>query len=118
MCEKDYAHLLCEKVQAEYDDFIAEMKGKSADEIIESAYQIVINDEITVFCRDCSPKLTDRQFESLLSSNNTLHEVFEQWCKNGELQGLTDIGIALEEAADRILVSLGKKVVEVTDEHT
>lgn len=108
MCKKDYAHLLCEKVQAEYDDFIAEMKCKSADEIIESAYQIVIKDEITVFCRDCSPKLTDRQFEALLSSKNALYEIFEQWCKNGELHGLADIGIAIEEAADRILVSFGQ----------
>ena len=101
--------LLYEKVQAEHDDFIAEMKGKSADEIIESAYQIVIKDEITVFCRDCSPTLADKQFEALLSSKNALYEVFEQWCKNGELHGLVDIGIAIEEAADRILVSLGQK---------
>ena len=106
MYEKDYVSLLYEKVQAEYDDFIAEMKCKPADEIIESAYQIVIKDEITVFCRDCSPKLTDRQFEALLSSKNALYEVFEQWCKNGELHGLTDIGIAIEEAADRILVAI------------
>ena len=108
MCKNDYAHLLCEKVQAEYDDFIAEIKDKSADEIIESAYQIVIKDEITVFCRDCSPQLTDGQFEALLSSRNALYEIFEQWCKNGELHGLADIGIAIEEAADRILVSLGQ----------
>ena len=106
MFEKGYVSLLYEKVQAEYDDFIAEMKGKSADEIIESAYQIVIKDEITVFCRDCSPKLTDRQFEALLSSKNALYEIFEQWCKNGELHGLADIGIAIEEAADRILVAI------------
>ena len=108
MCEKDYTTALYEKVQAEYDDFIAEMRGKSADEIIESAYQIVIKDEINVFCRDYSPKLTDRQFEALLSSQNALYEIFEQWCKNGELHGLADIGIAIEEAADRILVSLGQ----------
>ena len=108
MYEKDYVSLLYEKVQAEYDDFIAEMKGKPADEIIESAYQIVIKDEITVFCRDCSPKLTDGQFEALLSSKNALYDIFEHWCKKGELHGLADIGIAIEEAADRILVSLGQ----------
>ena len=106
MYEKEYANLLYEKVQAEHDDFIAKMKCKPADEIIESAYQIVIKDEITVFCRDCSPRLTDRQFEALLSSKNALYEIFEQWCKNGELHGLEDIGIAIEEAADRILVAI------------
>ena len=109
MYEKDYTTALYKKVQAEYDDFIAEMKCKSADEIIESAYQIVIKDEITVFCRDCSPKLTDRQFEALLSSRNALYEIFEQWCKNGELHGLADIGIAIEEAADRILGAFGQR---------
>ena len=108
MYEKDYTTALYKKVQAEYDGFIAEMKGKSADEIIESAYQIVIKDEITTFCRDCSPKLNDRQFEALLSSKNALYEIFEQWCKNGELHGLADIGIAIEETADRILVSLSQ----------
>ena len=40
---------------------------KPADEIIESAYQIVIKDEITVFCRECSPKLTDRLFVGMPS---------------------------------------------------
>ena len=109
MYEKDYTTALYKKVQAEYDDFIAEMKCKPADEIIESAYQIVIKGEITVFCRDCSPKLTDRQFEALLSSRNALYEIFEQWCKNGELHGLADIGVALEESADRILISLERR---------
>jgi len=106
MITKDYSTMLAEKVQAEYDDFIAEMKGKSADEIIESAYQIVAKNEITTFCRECNPKLSDRQFEALLSSGNALYEVFEQWCKNGELHGLEDIGVALEEAADRILIAV------------
>ena len=72
MYEKDYASLLYEKVQAEHDDFIAEMKGKSADEIIESAYQIVIKDEITVFCRECFPKLTDKQFEAFVEQECSL----------------------------------------------
>ena len=109
MFEKGYVSLLYEKVQVEYDDFIAEMKGKSAEEIIESAYQIVIKDEITVFCRDCSPTLADKQFEALLSSKNALYEIFEQWCKNGELHGLEDIGIAIEETADRILGAFGQR---------
>ena len=83
MYEKDYTTALYEKVQAEYDDFIAEMKCKSADEIIESAYQIVIKDEITVFCRDCSPKLTDGQFEALLSQlDEQVSQVDELASKN------------------------------------
>ena len=87
MYEKDYASLLYENVQAEYDDFIAEMKCKPADEIIESAYQIVIKGEITTFCRDCSPKLTGRQFEALLSSKNALYEILSSGAKTVSFTG-------------------------------
>ena len=106
MCKKEYTAMLAEKVQAEYDDFIAEIKTKSADEIIESVYQIVTKDEITTFCRECEPKLEEKQFKALLSSRNTLHEIFEQWCKLEELHGLEDIVVAIEETADRILGAL------------
>ena len=97
MCKKDYKALLYEKVQAEYDDFIAEIKGKSADEIIESAYQIVIKDEITVFCRECSPKLTNRQFEALLSSRNTLYEIFGSGAKTVSFTGWRTSALRLKK---------------------
>ena len=113
MCKKDYAAMLAEKVQTEYDDFIAEMMSKSADEIIQSAYQIVTKDEIALFCRECSPKLEEKQFEALLSSRNTLHEIFEQWCKLEELHGLEDIVVAIEETADRILGSMERINIEI-----
>lgn len=81
----------------------------SADVIVESAYEIVTKDEITNYCQEYTPRLTEQQYEALLSSKNTLHEVYEQWCNNGELHGLEDIGIALEETADRIKFSLDRE---------
>lgn len=106
---ENYSVALYDKVKAEYDSFITDIKKESADVIVESAYEIVTKDEITNYCQEYTPRLTEQQYEALLSSKNTLHEVYEQWCNNGELHGLEDIGIALEETADRIKVSLDRE---------
>lgn len=115
---ENYSVALYEKVKAEYDSFIADIKKESSDVIVESAYEIVIKDKITNYCQEHTPKLTEQQYEVLLSSRNTLHEVYEQWCNNGELHGIDDIGIALEGVADRIQISIDRrdKLSEVVDE--
>ena len=100
---------LFEKVKKEYDGFISEMKNSPADVIIQSAYEIVKKDDITLYCQEYTPDLTTKQYAALMSSNNTLDEVYEQWCQNGELHGLDDISVALEETADRIQVSLDRQ---------
>ena len=105
---ENYSVALYDKVKAEYDGFITGIKKEPADVIVESAYEIVIKDEITNYCQEYTPRLTKQQYEALLSSKNTLHEVYEQWCNSGELHGLEDIGIALKETADRIKISLDR----------
>lgn len=99
---------LFDKVKAEYDCFIADMKSSPADVIIGSAYEIVSKDNITMYCEEYTPDLTEKQYDALLSSSNTLDEVYEQWCKNGELHELDDIPIALEETADRLQASIDR----------
>lgn len=113
---ENYSVALYDKVKAEYDSFIADIKKELADVIVESAYEIVTKDEITNYCQEYTPRLTEQQYEALLSSQNTLHEVYEQWCNNGELHGLEDIGVALEETADRIKITLDrdKKMKQAT----
>ena len=49
---------------------------------------------------------------SALSSKNTLDDIFEQWCSNGELSGREDIELALHETADRIQISLDREAKE------
>ena len=100
---------LYEKVKVEYDRFIFDMRSSPADVIIQSAYEIVSKDNITVYCQEYTPDLTATQYAALMSSQNALDEVYEQWCQNGELHGLDDISIALEETADRIQVSLDRQ---------
>lgn len=100
---------LYDKVQGEYDKFIDKMKKEPAEVIIESAYEIVSKENITMYCQKYNVNLSEKQFSALLSSKNILDEVYKQWCDNGEWHGLEDIGLALEETADRIQISIDRE---------
>lgn len=54
---------LYEKVKSEYDSFISDMKKEPADVIIGSAYEIVKKDDITLYCQEFTPDLTEKQQE-------------------------------------------------------
>ena len=99
---------LYDKVQAEYISFVNEMKQAPPEEIIESAYDIVIRDNIVTYCDEYYPELSSEQFEALMSRKNTLDEIYEVWCKNGDLHSIYDVGIAIVETADRIQISLNR----------
>lgn len=103
---------LYKKVQSEYDKFIADMKKEPADVIIESAYEIVSKENILMYCEEYDLKLSEKQFAALMSSKNTLDEVYREWCDNGEWHGIDDIGLALEETADRIQISIDRNISE------
>ena len=103
---------LSQKVNDEYGKFIADMKKESAEVIIESAYEIVSKDNIAMYCQEYNIELSEKQFAALMSSQNTLDEVYREWCDNGEWHGIDDIGLALEETADRIQISLDRKTSE------
>lgn len=103
---------LSQKVNEEYKQFIADMKKETADVIIESAYEIVSKDNIAMYCQEYNVVLSEKQFAALLSRKNTLDEVYEQWCQNGELHGLEDISLALEETADCIQISIDRDIAE------
>ncbi len=107
--ELSYQEQLFERVNEEYNTFISEIRQESADVLIQSAAEIVDKDRIRLYLEEYTPELTDEQYEALLSRKYPLDEIYEQWVKNGELNGLEDVGIALEETADRILISLGRE---------
>ncbi len=103
---------LYNKVKSEYDGFIDDMKKHPAEIIIESAYEIVSKENIVMYCEEYPLSITDKQFAALLSSKNTLDEVYKEWCDNGEWHGIDDIGLALEETADRIKISIDRDIAE------
>lgn len=110
--KENYSVALFHKVKDEYDSFMAEIRSGSVENAIQNAYDIVTKGEITLYCEEYTPDLTEQQYKALLSSQNTLSEVYKQWCDNGELHGLNDIGIALEETADRIQISIDRDMQE------
>lgn len=103
---------LSQKVNEEYSKFIAEMKKEPAEIIIESAYEIVSKENIVMYCEEYPLNLSDKEFGALMTSKNTLDEVYREWCDNGEWHGIDDIGLALEETADRIQISIDRKIFE------
>lgn len=105
---------LYNKLNSEYKAFIEDVKHEPPDKIIASAYAIVTKEEITSYCQENTSYLTSQQYLALMSSKNTLDDIFEQWCSNGELSGREDIGIALHETADRIQISLDRESKERT----
>ena len=98
---QDYCTALYEKIKSEHSQFISELKTKSANDIILSAYEIVTKNEILMYCENENPDLTDEQFKFLLSRPALLDELYERWCGNGELKCYDDVGILLKDFGER-----------------
>ena len=107
--EKSYTEQLYTRVNDEYSHFIGQMKKESPDMLVRSAAEIADKEKITQYILEGTASLSDEQYEALLSRENPLDEIYEQWVQNGELSSFEDVGIALEETANRILISLDRE---------
>lgn len=110
-CE-NMSEVLYNKVKAEYDKFISDMQKEPVGVVIESAYEIVWKDNITQYLENENPDISQKQYAALMKSNNTLDEIYEEWCSNGELHSYDDIGTALECTANAISYSLERNQKE------
>lgn len=77
MKNKNFDIKLKEKVEREFNDFKKELKNKSKDEIINSAYEIVSKEEIknTLEFIDLHPK----EKQALIKDNDLLNEFYHDW---------------------------------------
>ncbi len=80
--------------------------------MIESAYEIVWKDNITQYLENENPDISQKQYAALMTSKNTLDEIYEEWCSNGELHRYDDISIALEDTANAIIYSVERRQQE------
>ena len=94
---------LYEKVNGEYKAFITDMQKQDTATAIESAYEIVWKDNITQFLENENPDLTEAQCNALLSSQNTLDEIYERFLKMDGITSYEDINFVLKDTADRII---------------
>ena len=71
-----------EKMQAELDRFIKELKTKSPDEIIESAYELTYKEDILQsfdFELGGNCPLSNEQAKALLSLKHPLDYLYQEW---------------------------------------
>lgn len=106
---ENMSEVLYNKVKAEYDKFISDMQKEPVGVVIESAYEIVWKDNIVQYLENKTPDLSANQYSALMMSKNTLDEIYEEWCSNGELHSYDDVGIAIEDTAKNMEYSLERE---------
>lgn len=95
---------LKERINNELSAFIADLRTKDADTIINSAYEVVIKQDITQFIsnldviRDLAPIMPE--FESLLKADgDLLHRLYNRWCDKDNYTEYSDIRFLLTDMA-------------------
>ena len=71
-----------QKMQAELDSFISELKTKPPDELIKSTYELIYKQDILQsfdFDFDGNYPLTDEQAKALLSIKYPLDYLYQEW---------------------------------------
>jgi hypothetical protein len=67
-----------EKVQREFDAFIADIKTKSPNEIVNAAYEIVYKEEILSMF-EIDGAFNDKQSLAILKTKNALDYLYNEW---------------------------------------
>lgn len=103
---------LSERLSAEYNFFISNLMNQKPEVIISSAYEINTRDNIRTYAENEELDLTDEQIKALLSNENVLNEVYQEWNKNESANSYDDVLTVLQDRADRILLSLERSEKE------
>lgn len=86
-----------EKINREMKEYLAEIKTKSPEEIVEAAYEITYKQEILGMF-ECEGAFNDRQCLALLKTGNSLDYLYQEWLDYDgsvldELRGSVDLAI-------------------------
>ena len=103
---------LSERLSAEYNFFVSNLMNQKPEVIISSAYEINTKDNIRTYAENEELDLTDEQIKTLLSSENVLNEVYQEWNKNESANSYDDVLTVLQDRADRNLLSLERSEKE------
>ena len=104
---------LKKRVNAELEAYIAEIKSRPFDEIIEAAYRVTVCKQIGEYITNEEPGLTEAQLSALLSMDNVLDEIYLEWVKNDSAESYDDVLMVMQDRADRILLSQQRENVPV-----
>lgn len=93
---------LADKVGAEYEQYITELKRGDPDKIIKSAYEIYNKDYIVDFLRVNDLHMDKEDLQVLLETDNVLDEIYGEWDAMTQLNGVAEIDTAVEDMAYRL----------------
>ena len=113
MADLSPSEQLKKRVNAELEAYIAEMKSRPFDEIIEAAYRVTVCKQIGEYITNEEPDLTEAQLSALLSMDNILDEIYLEWVKNDSAESYDDVLMVMQDRADRILLSQQRENVPV-----
>lgn len=67
-----------EKINREMNEYLAEIKTKSPEEIVEAAYEITYKQEILGMF-ECEGAFNDKQSMAILKTKNALDYLYQEW---------------------------------------
>lgn len=108
MAEKEeLEQRLYERMSQENEAFLAELKTRPADEIIQRAYETACRDNILMLFED-ETGLTPKQLEVLMEFEHPLAQLYDDWLKR-DTDEMDDFKNSIESCANDILDSRAEK---------
>ena len=109
MSEPNYNELLYEKVQAEYDAFIEELKRMTPEQVIEKAYEKVTKESMVTIIQE--ETLTPAEAKALCREKYPLDRMYQEWLDTdvSEMQMLKD---SIDDTAKQAVKEMKEKQKE------
>ena len=102
----DYNELLYEKVQAEYDAFIEELKRMTPEQVIDRAYEKVTKENMVAAIQE--KELTPSEAKALYREKYPLDRMYQEWLDTdvSEMQMLKD---SIDDTAKKAVKEMNEK---------
>ena len=109
MSKPNYNELLYEKVQAEYDAFIEELKRMTPEQVIDRAYEKVTKENMVTIIRE--ENLTPAEAKALNREKYPLDRMYQEWLDTdvSEMQMLED---SIDDTAKKAVKEMKDKQKE------
>ena len=102
----DYNELLYEKVQAEYDAFIEELKRMTPEQVIDKAYQKVIKENMVMAIQDM--ELTPSEAKALCREKYPLDRMYQEWLDT-DVSGMQMLKDSIDDTAKQAVKEMKEK---------
>lgn len=93
--------LLYEKLESEYEDFIAVLGAKPQAVIIESSYEKVIKQDLLELMSSAIDNLPDTLIDRLLDADMPLNMLYQDWLKS-DYSYMDALRMSIDDTIDRL----------------